>query len=749
MKLSDVLPVDELQALCDSFTQLTGAVTAVVDLDGTIFVATGWQDICTKFHRANPQTALRCQESDTVLAGRLTSGEKYNVYKCKNGLVDVAVPIIIGGQHVGNFFTGQFFFEKPTIDYFIHQAQEFGFNENDYLTALEKAPIFSEQQVHHMMAFFTRLAKLIGDMGLAQANREKANLELRESKHLLQTIIDTAPIRVFWKDLSLRYLGCNPAFSADAGKQSPDEVVGHDDYQMIWADHAEGYRLDDWSVIESGQPKLFYDEPLTTPDGTTAWVRTSKVPLKDECDQIIGVLGIYEDITEQKKSETQIRELAFYDPLTGLPNRRLLKDRLHQALAGCSRNERNGAVLFIDLDNFKIINDTRGHEVGDLLLKGVAQRATDCIRGIDTVARIGGDEFVVVLTELSGISEEAAAQARLVGEKLITVIGERYTISGEDFLCTPSIGITLFDETAGSIDELMRQADIAMYKAKASGRNTLRFFDPELQAIIKERAALEADIRDGLRHRHFFLHYQPQIVHDNQLIGVEALIRWQHPRRGLVAPTGFIPLAEETGLIIPLGDWVLEAACGQLAQWAALSHLSHLTMAVNVSAHQFHQSDFVFKVLKTLERTGANPRRLKLELTESLLVENVDDIICKMTKLKEHGVSFSLDDFGTGYSSLSYLKRLPLNQLKIDKSFVRDVMTDPNEAIIAKTIVGLAKSFGLGVIAEGVETVEQKNFLIDSGCTEFQGYLFSKPLPLEEFEAFANIAMAPRHKAIK
>ena len=737
MKLSELIPVHELQALCDSFTALTGAVTAVLDLEGNIFVATGWQDVCTKFHRANGKTALRCQESDTALAGQLKSGERYNVYKCKNGLVDVAVPIIIGGEHLGNFFTGQFFFEQPDIKFFIHQADEFGFDRDDYLTALAKAPIFSEEKVKAMMEFFTRLAKLIGDMGLAQMNREKTYSELAKSKYLLQTIIDTAPIRVFWKDQDLHYLGCNPAFSTDAGKVSPDEVVGKDDFQMLWSDHAEKYRLDDLEVIDTGQAKLSYDEPLTASDGSIAWIRTSKVPLKDPNDKIIGVLGIYEDITEQKKSENQIKELAFYDPLTGLPNRRLLKDRLSHALAVCSRNQRQGALLFIDLDNFKVVNDTRGHDRGDMLLKEVADRFAACIRGMDSVARIGGDEFVVLLSDLSAVTEEAVAQARLVGEKLLTCIGEPYLISDEEYLCTPSIGMTLFDERASGIDELMRQADIAMYKAKSSGRNTLRFYDPELQAIIKERAKLEADLRDSLNRKHFLLYYQPQVVEGGRVVGAEALIRWQHPQRGMVSPMEFIPLAEETGLILPLGDWVLETACVQLARWAQKVSLADLTMAVNVSAHQFRQSDFVDKVLDILERTRANPHRLKLELTESLLIENMEDIIVKMTALREKGIRFSLDDFGTGYSSLAYLKRLPLNQLKIDQSFVRDIMVDPNDAIIAKTIVGLAKSFGLGVIAEGVETMAQKDFLAESGCVACQGYLFSRPLSLEDFEQFA------------
>jgi two-component system sensor histidine kinase/response regulator len=308
MKFSELVVIGELQALCESFTTLTGAVTAILDLEGNVLVATGWQDICTKFHRVQPLTARRCRESDTALAGQLSKGQTYNVYKCKNGLVDVAVPIVVGGVHVANFFTGQFFFSEPDKNYFVRQAEEFGFDKESYLEALSRAPIFSEDKVRSMMDFFTRLAHLIGEMGHERANQEKANIELRESKHLLQTIIDTAPVRVFWKDRTLSYIGCNPAFAKDAGKACPEEVIGKDDFQMAWADRAAMYRDDDRSVIESGIPKISYDEPITTPEGRTTWVRTSKVPLENRGKEIIGLLGIYADITEQKQAEIELEK---------------------------------------------------------------------------------------------------------------------------------------------------------------------------------------------------------------------------------------------------------------------------------------------------------------------------------------------------------------------------------------------------------------------------------------------------------
>lgn len=857
MKFSDLIDATELQALCESFTAFTGAVTAVLDLEGNILVASGWQDICTHFHRINCSTAQRCRESDTVLAGQLSSGESYNVYKCKNGLIDVAVPVIIGGEHVGNFFTGQFFFEKPDIDFFIRQSEEFGFHKESYLEALNKAPIFSPDDVRNMMDFFTRLANLIGEMGLARRNQEATNSKLHDSTMLLQTIIDTVPMRVFWKDRSLRYIGCNPAFANDAGQKDPTQIISKTDSQLSWADHASIYENDDLNIIESGLPKLFYDEPRITAGNTMTWARTSKTPLKNQEDQVIGVLGIYEDITERKQAEIELRvasialesqvctvisnadglilrvnqsfstvtgysveevigrntnilksdrhdavfyaaiwddlkttgswkgeiwnrrkdgsiypallnitavkgadgnvshyvgnfsdisqrkededkikQLAFYDPLTSLPNRRLLTDRLTQALASSKRNGREGALLFVDLDNFKSINDSQGHGIGDLLLQGVGHRLNESLRDADTVARLGGDEFVVVLTDLNPDPTEAAAQAEDVGQKILNILGQSHLIQGKEFRSTPSIGITLFGNPCGNLDDLMRQADIAMYQAKAEGRNTMRFFDPMLQATIKARAALESDLIIAIQEDQLALYYQPQINNQGHLIGAEALVRWLHPKLGTIPPNEFIPLAEETGLILPLGNWVLEKACHQIAEWAENPKTAAITLAVNVSVHQIRQKDFVDLVHRTLNLTNANPRRLKLELTESVMVDNVQDIIDKMTALKSDGVSFSIDDFGTGYSSLSYLKRLPLDQLKIDQSFVRDVLTDQNEAVIAKTVVALAHSLGLEVIAEGVETVDQRKFLAEIGCQNFQGFLFSKPLPYAEFLNF-------------
>jgi diguanylate cyclase (GGDEF)-like protein/PAS domain S-box-containing protein len=471
-------------------------------------------------------------------------------------------------------------------------------------------------------------------------------------------------------------------------------------------------------------------------DGSWKWIQSRGMVLGMGANgKPMRLIGTITDITQRKAAEDEIRYLAFYDPLTQLPNRRLLHDRLQQALASSNRSARHSALLFIDLDNFKTLNDAQGHDKGDLLLQQVAQRLSASIREGDTVARLGGDEFVVILEDLSATAADAAAQAETVGEKIIAALNRPYDLAGLEHHSTPSMGVTLFSDQRESIDELLKRADLAMYQAKSAGRNTLRFFDPDMQAVVNARALLELNLREGLRGGQFLLYYQAQ-VDRGRVTGAEVLLRWQHPERGFVSPADFIPLAEDTGLILPLGQWVLTTACQQLFAWAADPLFAPLTLSVNVSSRQFRQPDFVNQVLTTLAAAGADPHKLKLELTESLLLDNVEGTIAKMSQLKAHGVGFSLDDFGTGYSSLAYLKRLPLDQLKIDQSFVRDVLTDPNDAAIAKTIIALAQSLGLGVMAEGVEIAAQRDFLAASGCHTYQGYFFSRPLPLEGFETF-------------
>ncbi len=425
------------------------------------------------------------------------------------------------------------------------------------------------------------------------------------------------------------------------------------------------------------------------------------------------------------------------DQLTGLPTRKLLMDRLRWAKTHSVRTGSYGGLMLIDMDKFKVLNDTHGHDLGDMLLREVARRLTGTLREGDTVARLGGDEFVVVLTDIGHTETEAATAAEMIGKKILALLNQPYQLGNVTHVSGACIGITLFKGDGASPDALLKQADLAMYKSKDCGRNVCRFFDPQMETSVQEREALDKELRHALAERQFALHYQPQVGPEGELMGAEALVRWEHPERGVILPSGFIPAAEESGFILPLGLWILETACEQLAEWSTRPMSADFKLAVNVSASQFRQPEFVQQVVSSLRRTGAQPGRLTLELTESVLLHNVEEVIEKMAALKKVGVNFALDDFGTGYSSLYYLKRLPLDQLKIDRSFVRDVLTDPDDAAIAKTIVALAQALGLEVIAEGIETSEQQMFLASTGCHYHQGFLFSRPLPVQHFERFA------------
>jgi len=463
--------------------------------------------------------------------------------------------------------------------------------------------------------------------------------------------------------------------------------------------------------------------------------REAYTPADSDIELIEQSARIASIAIEHKQTEDQVLQLALYDPLTSLPNRRTLTDRLHQALASSSRSGKAGALLFIDLDNFKTLNDTLGHDMGDLLLQQVAHRLLSCVREGDTVSRLGGDEFVVILEDLSNQSLEAAAQVEAIGEKILGALNQPYQLASHKQRSTPSIGATLFSEHKSSSDELLKQADIAMYQAKKSGRNAFRFFDPQMQDIISARALLEDELRHALIKQEFQLYYQIQMDSSKRPTGSEALIRWVHPVRGLVLPQQFITLAEETGLIIPIGQWVLETACSRLKAWQQNELTRNLILAVNVSAKQFRHIDFITQVQAAVNLHGIDAKLLKLELTESLLLDDIESTISTMSALNNIGVQFSLDDFGTGYSSLQYLKLLPFDQLKIDQSFVRDITTNSSDKTIVRTIIAMADSLELRTIAEGVETEEQLQFLIRSGCAQFQGYLFGKPGTIEQFEA--------------
>jgi len=580
------------------------------------------------------------------------------------------------------------------------------------------------------------ILSVIRDISADKAGEEKmvaAAEALRTSELRYRTVFQTGVDGFSITQVEdATYVDANQAFLDLLGYER-EEIIGCSSIQLgIWEDPADRGTL--IKNLRSSLSSRTLETRYRKKNGAIFWARMSASII--EIDGKACMLSILRDISDSRAAEEEIRNLAFYDPLTRLPNRRLLIDRIQQLLMACERNGNLGALLFLDLDDFKLVNDTLGHRIGDLLLAEVACRMVGCVRKSDTVARLGGDEFVAMLDDLGSDPEEAAAKARAVAEKILTEIRVPYMLDGHETRTDSSIGVTIFGNKQESTESVLQQADIAMYEAKVKGRGSVHFFAPALQIAVNARATLEKDLRLALKNDEFRLYYQPQISH-GRLMGAEALIRWEHPTRGFLGPYDFIPFAEETGQILPIGSWVLETACEQIARWEQQQQNTHLSVAVNISARQFREVGFVSQVLATLQRTGINPTRLKLELTESTFLESTEEVIAKMSTLRSHGICFSIDDFGTGYSSLSYLKRLPLEQLKVDSAFVRDILQDAASAAIAQAVISLGKAMGLTVIAEGVETVEQRDLLAELGCHAYQGYLISKPIPLEEFEALA------------
>lgn len=534
-------------------------------------------------------------------------------------------------------------------------------------------------------------------------------------------------------DADNKILKVNKAFSTITGFTDA-EVVGKTPHMLASGRHDAAFYAVMWdSLNKTGR---WTGEIWNRRKGGDVYPENLTITaVKGEKGVVTNYVATFTDISMMKAAADEIQQLAFFDSLTHLPNRRLLMDRLKHALSASARSGRQGAVLFLDLDHFKVLNDSLGHDIGDLLLQQVAGRLTACVREGDTVARLGGDEYVVVLEDLSEQDLEAAAQTETIANKILAALNQPYKLNEHEHHITPSIGIAVFKNHHSTIEELLKQADIAMYQAKKAGRNTLRFFNPQMQISITARVALERELRKAIDNKQLHLYYQIQVDNLGHPLGAEALIRWLHPERGLVSPAQFIPLAEETGLILPIGHWVLDTACAQIKAWHKNAHTRDLTLSINVSAKQFRQADFVAQVQAAIERHSIDPMQLKIELTESLLLENIEDTIGSMTALGEIGVQFSLDDFGTGYSSLQYLKRLPLFQLKIDQSFVRDIVTDSHDRSIVRTVIAMAQSLYLNVIAEGVETEEQRELLLSNGCKRYQGYLFGKPVPIDQFNA--------------
>ncbi|QFY89137.1 PAS domain S-box protein [Magnetovirga frankeli] len=558
------------------------------------------------------------------------------------------------------------------------------------------------------------------------SQQKEAELELR----IAATAFETRQAMII-TDAEQSILRVNQAFSQTTGYR-PDEVIGHTPallksgrheagfYQKMWQELSRDHQWQGeiWNRRKNGE---IYPE----------WLHISAV--LDEQGHVCNYIGAFEDISQHKQAEAKIHSLSYFDVLTKLPNRRLFMDRLQQALLGSKRLDRLGAVYFIDLDGFSALNDTQSHDVGDRVLIEIAQRLVGSVHGDDTVARFGSDEFVVVVENLHQDKEHALVQAKELGERLLNTIRQPIPINGSEFVITASMGISLFDGNLDSMADLLRRADASMLQVKGSGRDRLHFFDHAMQQALEQRVGLEALLRKAIPEQ-LVLHYQLQANAQGEALGAEILVRWQDPERGLISPAAFIPLAEQSGLILPMGQWILRSACRQLEQWQGQAARRRLSLSVNVSPKQFQQADFVDQVAAALEEFGTPPQLLKLEITESLLLDDLASVMVKMDQIKALGVRFSLDDFGTGFSSLSYLKRLPFDQLKIDQSFVRDLHPGDRDAAIVCTIISLGQNLGMEVIAEGVETQAALDFLAEQGCNSYQGYLLARPMPIADFE---------------
>ena len=567
-------------------------------------------------------------------------------------------------------------------------------------------------------------------------NQKQLEEKILKESTLLKSIINTIPIRIFWKDLESRYLGGNNLFAKDANFQDASQLIGKDDYDMPWEKEADLYCENDRNIMDTGIPIINIEEPLTDKDGVQRWVSTSKVILTDESGKMFGILGAYQDITSKKENEKNLKlqrdaleHQAYHDTLTGLPNRLLFLDRLDQYIHKAHRNKSKVAVLFLDIDRFKEINDSLGHVYGDKVIKEVALRIESQMRETDTLARFGGDEFIMIFNEI----KDPIVIVNIV-QKVMEGMRGPFVIDGHTIYVTVSIGISIYPDDTDTADNLLKNADAAMYKAKDDGRNTYRFYTEDMTQKAFDRMALESSLRQSIKDENFMLYFQPKIDGESdKIIGMEALIRWEDGSKGFIPPDKFIPIAEETGLIIPLGKWILRSGMQQVVKWHA-EGLHPGSLAINISMLQLQKDDFISMLEMMLKETMCQPEWLEIEVTESQVMKSPEQTILTLQEISRLGIAISIDDFGTGYSSLSYLKRLPIDTLKIDRSFVKDTPDDEEDVAIVKAVIALAGSLNLHVIAEGVETQEQKVFLVENGCKNIQGYFYAKPMPADEMK---------------
>lgn len=729
LELADLLNIQDLQLLMDELFQFTGIGVAIMDLQGRTLVSTGWQDICAQFHRAHPVTCQNCLKSVTILSCDVAPGT-FKSYRCENYMNNNVTPIMANGQHIGNLFLGQFFFddEPPDREFFRTQAQRYGFNEQDYLAALDRTPRWGRETIKAAMEFYTQLARLLSTLSFrnlqlarSMAQQQRIKTALQTSERRQESIFRAVPIGIGLVSNRI-FLEVNNAFCRMTG-YTQKELIGQ---------HARLLYLNNWDYDWVGQEKYRQIAERGTgsvevrwrrKDGKVIWVLLSSTPL-DGKNLAKGVTFTALDITDRKKAEERIAHLAYHDTLTELPNRALLTDRLQQAMAQTRRDHKQLAVCYLDLDNFKPINEALGHVKGDQLLVKVAHRLKECIRAGDTVARLGGDEFVLLLGNLSDIEECGHALDRL---KMALQIP--FTIADQAVYLSASLGVTLYPDDDADPDTLLRHVDHAMYAAKQAGGNRYQMFDADDNRRACEYHELLRQVEQGVIAGEFRLHYQPKVnMRHGTLFGAEALIRWQHPQEGLLPPARFMPTVETSELAVMIDRWVLNEALRQMTTWA--NQGLHLSISVNLSSRCLQQPDFTTQLQTLLaDYPAALAHQLVLEILETAALHDIQTISRLMTDCQRLGVRFALDDFGTGYCSLTYLKQLPVQLLKIDQSFVRDLLVDSEAQAIVEGVIGLSRAFRRGVIAEGVETIEHGRLLLDLGCDFAQGYGIARPMP--------------------
>ena len=728
LNLSDIIDAEALRSLMDDFYHLTGMLGAVLDIKGNILVAVGWQDICTKFHRCHPETKKNCIESDTVLTHGVEQGA-FKAYRCKNNMWDMVSPIIIGGKHLGNVFIGQFFYqdEEPDVELFREQAKNYGFDERIYLAALDRVPRFTRDEVAKGMHFYAKLADIISASSFSAIKQSRLLAEREKSEGKLKlaaSVFTHARESIAITDAAGAIIDVNDTFTVATG-YSREEALGQNPRILKSGRQPPEFYADMWkALLEEG---CWYGEVWNRRKNGEVYAEMKTISAVCDADKnITHYIGMGTDITQMKSHQDQLERIAHYDILTNLPNRSLLSDRLSQAMLQCRRRKQSLAVVFLDLDHFKDVNDAHGHEVGDELLIALSARMKEALREGDSLARFGGDEFVAVLADLINVED-----CEPVLERLLLAASEPVTVGDQVLNVSASLGVTFYPQDSVDADQLLRHADQAMYAAKQAGKNRYHLFDTaQNDAINVQRENLEA-IRSALDNHQFLLHYQPKVnMRTGVVMGVEALIRWQHPERGLLNPIDFLPVIEHSPMMIEMGEWVIDTALTQIRQWQEMGLNLPVSTSVNIAAVQLQQYDFTDRLITLLAaHPDVEPHYLGLEVLETSALEDVDHVSTIMNACMALGVQFSLDDFGTGYSSLTYLRRLPASQIKIDQSFVRDMLHDADDFAIVEGVIALAKSFKRGVIAEGVETIEHGTALLQLGCELAQGYGIARPMP--------------------